>query len=558
MALAASLLRYAPWLAAAATALLALRWLRRCLKAPHGLPGSERLERHLRFVLLALGTRGDVQPLVALALALRRRGHEVVISGSTDFRPLVERVGGPAGVTFESCGIDKVEQPKEWLTAKSMTEFMSVTLRDTVRQYAHVGRGFYRAAAGQDVPGAVDAGQGGGGDGDGGGGTAAGGKGRASGRKADVVVCSLFTQQFGMDIAEALGVPCWVTKLAPDEPTWEEPPFGGTRSRRFSPTLQRLYNRVQHTVRFVDMVRAAGDTKLTEVQNDFRQRALQLPAVGLGRLTELSYTPTVCGYSSHVAPRPRDWAPWVGVSGYWFLDDTSFEPAPELRDFLSTRGGTRGGPVCVNFGSMALLDQTDLIMTIVRATVDAGHRCLLVTGWGATPDPALLPQRVEGAAPSLDDEPAVLCIREAPHEWLFPKCAAVVYHGGAGTVARVLHAGVPSVIVPILKFYDQCGWADAVEDRGAGYHVRDPTLARLIPLIATAAAGRGAMCEAAARIGRSLAPENGVDAAVEMFETCLCRRVGLTDVANGAYSKDDAALRMCQRHCLACRYRALP
>lgn len=366
--------------------------------------------------------------------------------------------------------------------------------------------------------------------------------------RANVVVGTLFTQQYAMDVAEAMRVPCWVTKLAPDDRTAHAPVFGQAPST-LPGRLGRWANLASHWSRLLSLVRAATDTGFTDLQNAFRQRYLSLPPVGLGRMGELNRTPTLYGISSTVVPRPPDWAPWLRMCGYWMTEDADFSPSEELERFLAAGPA----PVCVNFGSMSVLDETDLVPRIVRAVTATGYRCLLVTGWGAVPD--------ESAVPHTDD---VFFLKQAPHEWLFPRCAAVVYHGGAGTAARVLQSGVPSVIVPVLRFYDQCGWADAIEARGAGVHVRQPTDAALRDAVASVAPIDSAARGAAQLIAAALREEDGLAEAVAALTGCLCNHVGLAGEESARAMlqrcgpdaehvlKDDAVAAMCRRHCLAC------
>ena len=104
------------------------------------------------------------------------------------------------------------------------------------------------------------------------------------------------------------------------------------------------------------------------------------------------------------------------------------------------------------------------------------------------------------------------------HEWIFPQCRCIVHHGGAGTTARALQSGVPSVIVPILKWADQTFWARRVEAVDCGLHVPEPSQEKLeeaIEIACTSAkirSGCGDMKE-------SVKNETGLATAVEMIET---------------------------------------
>ena len=82
---------------------------------------------------------------------------------------------------------------------------------------------------------------------------------------------------------------------------------------------------------------------------------------------------------------------------------------------------------------MVLVERTNFVQDAAKAAIACGKRVLL-TGW---------------ASPPKDLPDGCFCVESVPHEWVFKKCCAVIHHGGAGTTARVLQAGVPSVIVPI-------------------------------------------------------------------------------------------------------------
>jgi sterol 3beta-glucosyltransferase len=151
-----------------------------------------------------------------------------------------------------------------------------------------------------------------------------------------------------------------------------------------------------------------------------------------------------------VVPRPPDWREGIEVAGYWWpAHPAGWIPPAELERFLAAGPA----PVFVGFGSRNPADAARLTAIVAEARRRAGVRMVIQAGWADL-----------GAALHDDDE--VIVIGEAPHDWLFPKTAAVVHHAGAGTTAAGLRAGVPTVSVPVIT--DQPFWASRVTALGAG------------------------------------------------------------------------------------------
>jgi UDP:flavonoid glycosyltransferase YjiC (YdhE family) len=130
---------------------------------------------------------------------------------------------------------------------------------------------------------------------------------------------------------------------------------------------------------------------------------------------------------------------------------------------------------------------------------------VLLTGWGG----------LQGK--DLGDD--VLIVDEIPHEWLFPRMAAVVHHGGAGTTGTALQSGVPSVVVP--SFADQFFWGEQVARLGVGVSLPRQRLsvASLAESITTTAEAR--IRSRATALGVELRAENGVERAVERLHSIL-------------------------------------
>ncbi|WP_433616107.1 glycosyltransferase [Dactylosporangium sp. CA-139114] len=251
----------------------------------------------------------------------------------------------------------------------------------------------------------------------------------AAAREADVLLVTP-TSWFGVVIAEGLGIPSLGVYLQPLTPTREFPPPALTR--------RDLGGWANH--RLASLLLTAGQRPFRSVVGELR-RELGLPGTTPSawlRAQEAKHWPILYGYSPLVVPTPKDWPAWYRPVGYWWpAPEPGFAPAPELERFLAAGPP----PVYVGFGSMPVPDRDRLSSAVAAAVRRAGVRAIVSAGWS-------------GLTVEADD---VLAVGEVPHEWLFPRVAAVVHHAGAGTTAAGLRAGVPHVPVPVMV--DQPFWA---------------------------------------------------------------------------------------------------
>jgi UDP:flavonoid glycosyltransferase YjiC (YdhE family) len=315
-------------------------------------------------------------------------------------------------------------------------------------------------------------------------------------QEADFLVLSSIAS-LGVDIARQRDIPMAVASLQPlFPPTRAFPMF--MLPFRFS--LGGGYNYLTHT-----LYMRAGWLFVGGLLNHWRTTCLGLPPWHSMRdmvdtLGDYG-TPWLYGYSPEVLPKPPDWADHLHITGYWFLDtQPNWQPPAELVRFLESGPP----PIYVGFGSMSDKDPERLTRLVLRALELTGQRGVLLTGWGAV-------ARVPTSA-------SVFYAEDVPHSWLFPHMAAVVHHGGAGTTAAGLLAGVPSLVTPFLL--DQFAWAERVVKSGVGLRLADSkrlTVERLAQAIHTAVTDSALRMRAAA-FGERIRAENGVAHAVEVIE----------------------------------------
>lgn len=353
---------------------------------------------------MTIGTQGDIQPFVALALRLKARGHDVVLAAPGDFEAFVGRYGVP----YHSLGgniQDLLSQTRfdKAMSARALSNVPAL-LRQGLDLMDAAGRAGWQACQG-----------------------------------ADLVVLNMNTS-FGIDFAEALGATVAMVAPQPLVPTGDFPLciFG---ARQMGRTLNRLsYAGMEAQQRFYNRARAK----------------LRRDVLGLGPLRHGGFFRNVDGarlpvlhcYSGLVSPRPADWPENAHVTGFWRLADNSgWQPSEAFQAFLAA-GDT---PVYIGFGSMPFGAERNT--AILRQAMQLwGGRAVVARGWGGI-DPSALPS-------------SVFAIDHAPHDRLFAHVKAVVHHGGAGTTSAGLHLGRPGFIVP--QTVDQPFWAARVHALGCG------------------------------------------------------------------------------------------
>ncbi len=417
----------------------------------------------MRLTIVTAGSRGDVQPYVALAIGLQAAGHEVRIAADSVFETFVTGYGlafSPLRqdnrAAFSDC-VDQLGNPAamlRWLKA-----------------HYTPGRAYF-----EDLLAAM------------------------RGSDAALVAFLAFP---AVHVAEALDVPWLGAFLQP----W-------TPSRAFTWTLPVqlpgwIPEHVRGEINWWSSRSASAMTlrAMREAVDAGRQEVLGLPPAPFERYADFGSgdTPAVFGYSRHLIPEQPAWTPNQRVTGFWFLRGNGWQPPAGLEEFL----GAGEPPVVVGFGSMADCDAEKTTEAVLQALERAGTRAILLGGWAGLGTNRRLPDW----AMQLD---------EAPHDWLLARATSIVHHGGAGTTAAALRAGVPSVIVPF--FGDQVFWGQRVCRLGAGpapLKRRRLNAERLA--LALREATSPAMRHAAASIGSKIRAEDGVGQAVQAIEELLSR-----------------------------------
>lgn len=388
-----------------------------------------------RVMIIAWGSRGDLQPVAALALRLKQEGREVLVFATPPATELIQAHGIECVVARENVA-DFVENMfgRADLSDRSIRGFMKLSRFG--KEYLNSPT--YVATQKADMTRALAA---------------------ARAFKPDVLVVPNLIYGPFMGMAEALQIPVVTFDLQINHPTSEYPLFTmevGKAPAFLNRTLYRIKARVY--------------PKTIKPKFDMMRELCDLP---LDRYTDGSPfnvwphdLPQICAVSPSLCPPPTDWPDQKFMSGWWFLPGSSdYTPPPGLVDFLEHR------PVYIGFGSMKgnPAFRTTLSTLAIESLHHAGVRGVLLGGWAGLTRAALDTSTEEGKRLHAWAEEHVFEVDACPHDWLFPHCSAVVHHGGAGTLAAGIRAGRPTVVCATQG--DQPFHGSLVEARGIGRYL---------------------------------------------------------------------------------------
>lgn len=419
----------------------------------------------MHIAVLASGSRGDVQPYVALCKGLRAAGHDVRLISAENYAPLAKS----AGIAFcpTRGDVQAVAESEEMRALIEKGDFIAIT------------RFQAQALKRMAVPLAQDA--------------------LAACQGAELLITALGGVFSGAAIAEKLNLPLLQAYLVPMTPTRD---FHSVLLPAAGPALPAALAKPSHHI--TQQMIWQGVREADRIAREQVYGLQPAPFTGPYNDPRLKRGTVLYGFSPSVVARPSDWDSRIHITGYWFLDEAQdWSPPPGLPEFLSA--GER--PIYIGFGSMSNRKPEEVTRIVLEALAQTGQRAIVASGWGGL------------SRQDLPDH--VFMVESIPHAWLFPRMAAVVHHGGAGTTAAGLRAGVPSILVPF--FGDQPFWGQRVAALGVG---PDPiprgklSAARLAAAI-NRAVNEQAMRERAVALGARIRTEDGVREAVDRINQAL-------------------------------------
>ncbi|ODA81376.2 hypothetical protein RJ55_04341 [Drechmeria coniospora] len=374
----------------------------------------------MRITCLTIGSRGDVQPYIALCKGLLADGHRPRIATHAEFQGWVEshgiefrRVEGDPGELMRLC----IENGTFTL---SFLREANAKFRDWLDDLLDSA---YHACEGSEL------------------------------------LIESPSAMAGIHIAEKLAIPYFRAFTMP----W-------TRTRAYPHSFIMPEHKMGGAYNYMTYVMFDNIFWRATAQqvNRWRNSTLKLPNTSLEKM-QPNKVPFLYNFSPSVVAPPLDYSDWIRVTGYWFLDEgDEYSPPRELEDFIQKARDDGKKLVYVGFGSIIVDDPGKMTQEVIDAVLKADVRCILSKGWSDRISPGDDPEKPRPREP--DIPPELFVIKSAPHDWLFRRIDAAAHHGGSGTTGASLRAGIPTIIRPF--FGDQFFFASRVEDLGVGVWVR--------------------------------------------------------------------------------------
>ncbi|KAH6670033.1 glycosyltransferase family 1 protein [Halenospora varia] len=440
----------------------------------HTSSSSRRSFPLVNIVIQVVGSRGDVQPFVALGQELAAVGHRVRLATHDTFKDFVLS----SGLEFFPIGGDPADLMAYMVKNPGIIPKMeTIRAGDIARKRKMIREmleGCWRSCIEPDPISNIPF-------------------------VAEAIIAN--PPSFAhVHVAQAMGIPLHLMFTMPWTATRAFPhPLANIQASNTDPSMENFLS-----YGLVELMTCQG---LGDIVNSWRKATLNLdpvPAMFDSNIIETQKIPFTYCWSPALVPKPFDWPSHIDVCGFFFRNAPEYTPEPDLDAFL--RAGP--APIYIGFGSIVMEDPAAMTQTILDAVHECGVRAIVSKGWSK------LGTGVE--------DPNVLFLGDCPHEWLFKHVSAVIHHGGAGTTACGLLNGRPTGIVPF--FGDQPFWGNMVAAAGAGPHPIDhksldsASLSKAIHFLLSPDA-----LAAAESIAARMRSEDGVKAAVASFHRGLAR-----------------------------------
>ncbi|KAL9014328.1 MAG: hypothetical protein Q9173_001036, partial [Seirophora scorigena] len=412
----------------------------------------------LRVTCLTIGSRGDVQPYIALCKGLLEEGHRPRIATHREFESWVRK----HGIDFAPVEGDPAE-------------LMRICVENGMFTYSFLKEASskFRGWIDELLSSAWSACQ-----------------------DSDVLIESP-SAMAGIHIAEALEIPYFRAFTMPWTRTRAYPHAFAVPDHK----MGGAYNYITY-VMFDNVFWKA----IAGQVNRWRKTELGLRSTNLDKL-QPNKVPFLYNFSPSVVVPPLDYSDWIRVTGYWFLDEASdWTPAEDLSNFIKQARADRKKIVYIGFGSIVVSDPAALTKTVVESVLKADVRCILSKGWsdrlGAH----------DASKPEVPLPPEILQIKSAPHDWLFRQIDAAAHHGGAGTTGASLRAGLPTIVKPF--FGDQFFFGSRLEDLGVGICMKKLNVSLFSRALWEATHSERMIIKAKV-LGEQIRKENGVATAIQ-------------------------------------------
>lgn len=360
----------------------------------------------MKITFLTLGSRGDVQPFVALGKELIKRGHEAIICTGKTFSNFIEE----NGLKFHEASVDLMaildsEEGKKIFNGGkyNISKILKFSKEVITPAYRKSMDDFLEAS-----------------------------------RDSDLII--YHPKALGaVDIAEYLKIPCICMSPVPIiYPITEFPNFIVSSRRSFGPFLNKLTYKVT----------SLGEASYIKEINSFRSKSLNLPNRKVGSLTfrvNGRNIPILYPISPYLFKEVHSWKERVFLSGFFFLEMDQHDLDEELDKFLQEGKP----PIVISFSSMPLKNPVLFKEKLIKALEETDNRAVILTGTSGM---------------TFEKEDSIFAIEKAPHRLIFNKAKGIIHHGGVGTMSEALLSGVPQLIMPFTT--DQPFWAYRLYSKG--------------------------------------------------------------------------------------------